>query len=176
MKSLLITASAAAALLAAAPAFAQPSQSVQAYGTLGYTDNNDAGANLSGITGRLGARFGYVGVEGEGGFGLGVDRGAKNGLPADGHLKDEYGAYGVGFLPVAHNLDLFGRVGYGAVDSRIAPGGVAFDRHDSGLAYGGGAQYFFDHANGVRADYTRQDYGPFDHGSNVWSLAYVRKF
>jgi outer membrane immunogenic protein len=174
MKSLLITASAAVAMLVAAPAFAQ---SIQPYGTLGYTDENDNGANASAITGRLGARFGrYFGVEGEGGFGVGGDRGDFHGLSASINVHDEYGGYGVGFLPITHHLDLIGRVGYGAVDSRVNLAAVSFDRHDSGVAFGGGAQYFFDHANGIRADYTRQEYGPLDHQSNVWAMAYVRKF
>jgi len=174
MKFLLITASAVAALCVSAPAFAQ---SIQGYGTLGYTDDNTGNNNLGAVTGRIGGRFDrYLGVEGEGGVGVGSDGTSVGGLPANAHLNDEYGAYAVGFLPITPHFDLLGRVGWGAVDSRIHQDGLAFNNHDDGLAFGGGAQYFFDHANGIRADYTRQDYGPLNQDSNVWSLAYVRRF
>ncbi len=75
MKSLLIAASAAGALLCAAPAMAQSINfNPSYYGTLGYNDFGDQGADLGAITGRLGARLSpYLGAEGEVSVGVGGD-------------------------------------------------------------------------------------------------------
>lgn len=170
-----IAASAASILLAAAPCFAQPL--LQAYATLGYTDDASAGANLSAVTGRLGARLGrFVGAEGEAGAGVGSDHATFAAAVASAHLDDRYGVYAVGYLPVAPNVDVLARVGYGAVHDQVSQNGVTLARHDSGPAVGGGVQVFLDGANGVRADYTHNYFGPLDQGEKVWSLAYVRKF
>ncbi len=76
MKSLLF---AAAAVLAAAPAFAQ---SVNVYGTLGGEDLNSDSANVGAITGRVGVQpIPYFGVEGELSAGLGDDHINVGGRP-----------------------------------------------------------------------------------------------
>jgi hypothetical protein len=89
MKSMLLTACAAGAALCASAAAAQSLDlHPQYYGTLGYNDfSTDNGADLSAITGRLGARLNpYFGAEGEVSVGLGADH--FNG-GASGHLNDQ---------------------------------------------------------------------------------------
>lgn len=178
MKTFVITAAAAAAILAAAgPAMAQGSTyGPQLYGDLGYT-NFDDHSDTSAVTGRLGARFGkYFGVEGEAATGFATGDTHAYGGTDHVRLNDEYAGYAVGYLPVLPNADLFARVGYGATDSHITGPTYAFGQSRSGVAYGAGGQYFFNGPNGVRFDYTRMDYGPTTGQSDTWSLAYVRKF
>jgi hypothetical protein len=168
MKHLMIAASAAAAVLAlsaAAPALADPASGVQGYGTLGYSDFN---------TGRLGARFGpNFGVEGELSGGIGNDHATVGGTSYSAHLNDQYAVYGVGFVPLSPNIDLFGRIGVG--QARV--NGPAYSTGDqTSWNIGAGGQYFFDNHNGVRAEYTRMTFDHADIDANVWSLSYVRKF
>jgi len=173
MKSLFAAACAAGAILCAGPALAQSTNfglSPTYYGTLGYSDfnNTNSSADLSAVTGRLGARLSpYLGAEGE----VSVGVGNSSGL----HLNDQYAGYAVGYLPLQPNLDLLARVGYGHSDLNIEGNGPSFGA-DS-WNFGAGAQYFFDHHNGIRADYTREDFQCGHCGdANVWSIAYVRKF
>jgi outer membrane immunogenic protein len=179
MKIVLIAATSAAALLAAVPAMAQPElgpMTPQIYGALGY-GNFDDHSDTSAVQGRLGVRAGkYFGVEGEAATGFAT--GQTHVLGGDDHvrLKGEYAGYAVGYLPVLPNADLFARVGYGATDTEVTGPGLDVGNYRSGVTYGAGAQYFFNGPNGVRADYTRMDFGPTTGQSNVWSLAYVRKF
>ena len=177
MKIVLAAASAVCALLAAAPALADP-PAVSGYGTLGYTDFNGDNANLGAITGRIGARWGrYLGVEGELSGGVTSDTANIGGVNTKVRLNDQYAGYVVGFLPVSPNADLFARLGYGATRLNVSTPGTGANGEHTSVNYGVGGQYFFDGANGVRADYTRMsfaDHSNFD--ANVWSLAYVRKF
>jgi outer membrane immunogenic protein len=180
MKTLLVTASAAVALLAAAPALAQPADGptlpASFYGTLGYS-NLDDHSDISAVTGRLGTRIGqHFGLEGEVSTGIATDTTGAFGDRAHVRLQDQYAAYAVGYLPVAPNADLFARVGLGATDARINGPSESFGENRTGVAYGVGGQYFFNGPNGVRADYTRMNFGPTTGDSNLWSLAYVRKF
>ena len=179
MKTFLIAAAGVAALALAAPASAQSVNfsNVQWYGNLGYTNFGDQDANLNAITGRLGARFAqYFGVEGELSAGLGDDRANTFAGQVGVHLNNQEAVYAVGFLPVMPNADLFARVGYGGTTiSADAPGAAIAGTHGS-LNYGGGAQYFFTHADGIRADYTRYDYGDNIPAANNWSVAWVHKF
>ena len=179
MKSLLITACAAGAMLCAAPAMAQSINfNPTYYGTLGYSDFSGQGADLSAVTGRLGVRLNpYLGAEGEVSAGVGGDHfnGALGNQSV--HLNDQYAGYAVGYLPLKPNLDLFARVGFGHTDLHTSFQGVAADTGADSWNFGAGGQYFFDHANGVRAEYTRQDYVCSGcTGADVWSVAYVRKF
>jgi hypothetical protein len=179
MKTWLILPAVAGAMLCAAPAMAQSSGiNPSYYGTLGYNNfDNSNGPDLSAITGRLGARLSpYFGAEGEVSLGLGNDHVNGVGTPAV-HLNDQYAGYAVGYLPVKPNIDLFARVGFGHSDFHTAYQGVGADAGADSWNFGAGGQYFFDHANGVRAEYTRQDY-QCSHcdGADVWSVAYVRKF
>jgi hypothetical protein len=180
MKSWLFAACAAGAAACAPMAFAQswdlhPSW----YGTLGYSDTStDNGADLSGITGRIGARLNpYFGAEGEVTAGIGADRfdAAHGGLGA--HLNDQYAGYAVGYLPVQPNLDLLARAGFGHSDFHVNGPGFGADTGADSWNFGAGAQYFLTPKNGLRAEYTREDY-QCSHcsGADVWSVAFVRKF
>ena len=85
--------------------------------------------------------------------------------------------YGVGFLPLTPNLDLLARLGYGTTQfkTRLAGAESSFDA-DS-VNYGIGAQYRFDDHNGVRVDYTRQQFRDNDAAdANVLSIGFARKF
>ena len=177
MKAFLIAAASltasVATLAVAAPASAQTASNVSWYGNLGYTDFAPNGGNVSAITGRLGARFGqYFGVEGELSTGLGNTH-------VDGaslHLQNQEAIYGVGFLPVAPNADLFARIGYGGADYKVSDNGSDFHGNLQSWNFGVGGQYFFDHANGIRVDYTREDATNHGPDADVWGVAYVRKF
>jgi opacity protein-like surface antigen len=179
MKTLLIAAAAAASLAATAPAMAQPDANPygpQFYGTLGYS-NYDDHSDHSAVQGRVGARFGrYFGVEGELAGGVSTDTTHVYGERDHVKLNDQYAGYAVGYLPLRPNADPFAKVGYGASDAHISGPTIDTGNYRSGIAYGAGGQYFFSGPNGVRADYTRMNYGPTVGDSNVWSLAYVRKF
>jgi len=180
MKSWLIITCAAGAMLCAAPAMAQtPAGGPTFYGTLGYNNfDSDNGSDLSAVTGRLGARLTpYLGAEGEVSVGVGSDRtDFANGNLAQ-HLNDQYAGYAVGYLPLQPNADLFARVGFGHTDLHTSVQGVGVDGGADSWNFGAGGQYFFDHANGIRAEYTREDYqcSRCD-GADVWSLSFVRKF
>jgi outer membrane immunogenic protein len=205
---LLFAAASAAALMAAAPASAQVVGGTQWYGTLGYSHastnidfedlNRDVDLSSGLVTGRVGARFGrHLGVEGE--ASLGVTEGEESFSSSIGNInftadiaykmKSEIGVYGVGFLPVAPNADLFGRLGVGRIDSEIEgtvrSGTVSESFSEDGgsdfVGYGVGGQYFFDARNGVRAEYTRFDLVDDDEDTDqaefdVFSIAFVRKF
>ena len=164
MKSLMITAAAAALTMAAVPAV---SQAQEVYGTVGYANVDADGPTLGAIQGRLGYKFNpYVGVEGEAAFGVSGD--TTSGVDVD--LKHEVGAYVVGFVPVSPKADLFARVGYSSTSFDTSVGDVDGD----GVAYGFGGQYHFTDKDGVRLDWTRHDY---DAGNaDVWAVAYTRKF
>jgi hypothetical protein len=197
MKTLIATATAALALSTfAAPVFAQtaaPSAPAAAstawylptsfYGTLGYTNlnvENSPHADNNAVTGRVGARFGsYIGVEGEATGGFGSDTKTVGGDMTRTHLQDQYAGYVVGFLPVTQKIDLLARVGYGANQYHVNndSAGTAYDHHYNSVNYGAGAQYSFNGKDGVRADYTRfEGDGHGSDNSNVYSVAYVRKF
>lgn len=164
MKSLMITAAAAALTMAAAPAV---SQAQEVYGTVGYANVDADGPTLGAIQARLGYKFNpYVGVEGEAAFGVSGDTTA--GVDVD--LKHEVGAYVIGFAPITPKADLFARVGYSSTSFDTSLGDVDGD----GVAYGVGGQYHFTDKDGVRLDWTRHDY---DAGNaDVWAIAYTRKF
>jgi hypothetical protein len=180
MKSWLITTCAAGMMLCAAPAFAQLSSvNPNFYGTLGYNNfSSDNGSDLSAITGRLGVRPSpYFGAEGEVSVGVGGDHTNFANGNQSVHLNDQYAGYAVGYLPVKPNIDLFARAGFGHSDFHSNVQGAGFDTGADSWNFGAGGQYFFDHANGVRAEYTREDY-QCSHctGADVWSVAFVRKF
>jgi opacity protein-like surface antigen len=192
MKTLIATASAAAAFCVM-PALAQAQEApTGVYGTLGYADAHSNSSDLGVIQGRLGYRvMPYAGVEGEAAFGVKKDdvdvSTALGDINGRAELKHEFAAYGVGFLPVSPNADLLARVGYGTSRVKVsAPaqtvGGVALpaasasDNQDS-WNFGVGGQYHFDGKNGVRLDYTRQEFTKDSYGhADVYSVAYTRRF
>jgi len=192
MKILFAAAAAACLLPAAALAQTAPAatNSTGFYGTLGYLGTNTQDLDLGAIQGRLGYRFlPWLGVEGEGAFGVKNDKSSQiiNGVTVDSkvHLRDQEAIYGVGFLPLSPNFELFGRVGYGHEGAKVtatalAAGGpvtVADKVAGDSWNFGAGGQWFFDDKNGIRADYTRYEFTPRDSGhADTWALSYVRKF
>lgn len=204
---LLFSAAAAVALLTAGAATAQTTP-VQYYGTIGYTQasatleddgtfGEDIDLEVGAITGRVGGRFGqYLGVEGELAFGIKESEErittTFQGIPVTADinykLKNEAAVYGVGFLPLSPNADLFGRVGVGRLSSEFdvtaSAGGFSETESMEGdsnfFAFGAGGQYFFDGLNGVRGEYTRfnLDTDEDEEGAefDTLSISYVRKF
>jgi opacity protein-like surface antigen len=192
---LLFAAASAAVLAAAFPAIAaaQTAGPVQgAYGTIGYADTHGDDVDLGTIQGRLGWRFNdWLGVEGELAGGVKDDdvSATVGGARVTGKAKIEHqeAIYGVGFLPLNPNWEVLGRVGFGHTEGKISDvrvataGGVVsgLSASESGDSwnFGVGAQYHWDGKNGIRADYTREEFtgSGNDHG-DVWSIAYSRKF
>jgi opacity protein-like surface antigen len=180
MKSLITTAS-IAVIGIALPALAQAQTAAPTgvYGTLGYAGTSNSGADVGAIQGRLGYRFNnYIGAEGELSGGVKQDRvGVAPGVDAKVKLNHQEAVYGVGFLPVTPKLDVLGRVGYGHSKYSVSvPGAKGSDASDS-WNYGAGVQYHVDEKNGVRADYTREEFQRSAGGhADVWSVAYARHF
>jgi outer membrane immunogenic protein len=165
MKNIVIAATAAALSVVAAPAFAQVAPATF-YGTLGYSHVESGPLEFGVATARAGARFGqYLGAEVEGGLGVNGDSGVE--------IDHSLAAYAVGFVPVTPQFDLIARVGYGTTRTDAGAFGKS---SDESWNYGAGGQYFFDAANGVRAEYTRHDFTHDLGKADVWSVSYVRKF
>ena len=167
--------------LAAAPAFAQTeTRTVTGYGNLGYSHLDSNGVDLNTLGGRLGARIGsYFGLEGEAAFGVGHDTSTNSsGLAIDSKLAHSFAGYAVGFYPVTPRFDVLARVGYGNTHFTTTSGVAGFDNSVSrdSINYGAGAQYFFTGNDGIRAEYTRNDYRHDMGHANVWGVSYVRKF
>ena len=177
MKSLMFAIS-TAALLGSAPAIAQAQDASGVYGSVGYSHHKADDLSVGAIQGRLGARFNnYIGVEGELGFGVKGDEVAvAPGVNADVELEHQAAVYGVGFLPLSPNTDLFARVGYGTTEGKVSAPGVSASAEGESWNYGVGVQHFFDGANGVRLDYTRHEFEDDAGESDVWSVGYVRRF
>jgi outer membrane immunogenic protein len=178
---LLITAAVGVAFAALVPAMAsaQPILSGPTfYGTLGYAGTNLDNVDLGAIQGRVGARFGqYLGVEGEVSGGVKDDHVSVAGTDVKVKLDHQEALYGVGFLPITPNFDLLARVGYGHTEGSGSVAGVSTTVKGDSWNFGAGGQYTFDGVNGVRVDYTREEFQRTDGGNaNVWSVAYVRKF
>jgi len=184
MRSLIIAAASLSVAVVASPVFAQSPLDlgqVQVYGTLGYSNLDGNGVDLSAVQGRLGARYGrYFGVEGE--LAGGTDdlhTTDSAGTPLKVGLRNQEAIYGVGFLPLTPSLDLFARGGFGGTDGKLGDYAVPTTYRYGGESwnYGAGAKYFFGAGKtGVRADYTRYDYEHEVPDDNVWSVALVRKF
>ena len=204
MKTLILTALSAAAAVALAPTLAAAQAAPPPppgtgfnlmnptfYGTLGYDDTSRDHQDLSSIQLRLGARFSrYFGIEGEGSWGLGDDKvHIIDAPPIKVHQDSQEAIYGVGFLPIMPNFDLLARIGYGhstgtgpvaGVTNLSGTGplqGVTNGVRGDSWNFGVGGQYMFDPKNGVRLDYTREDFQPRGvSDANVYAISYVRKF
>jgi hypothetical protein len=174
----LIAAASAAAIACVVPAMAQ-AQTIPAgvYANLGYANTNADDVNLGAIGGRLGYRINpYVGVEGELAFGVKGDDVNVAGTDVHVKLKHEAAIYGVGFLPVGPNTDVLARIGYGTTKIKASALGSSLSDDGDSWNFGVGAQHHFDGVNGVRVDYTRQEFRGDDAGhADVWSVAYTRK-
>ncbi|MDB5417645.1 MAG: hypothetical protein JWP50_1064 [Phenylobacterium sp.] len=193
MKALMAAAS-AAVIVSAVPAIAAAQTAVPTgvYGTIGYDDTHDTGANLGAIQGRVGYRFNnWLGVEGELAGGVKSDNVSTTvgttTVTGKAKISHQEAIYGVGFLPLGTNWDLIGRVGYGHTKAKIdsatvtGPGVSASNLSASGDGnswnVGAGAQYHWDGMNGVRADYTREEFTGNSSGhADVWAIAYSHRF
>jgi hypothetical protein len=166
MKKTLIAVAAAAATLVAAPAMAQD---IEGYMNLGYSHIDADGADLGAATVRVGAKVHqYFGVELEAAVGLVND--GPVGLETE---LDQAGAvYAVGHFPVGEQFDLMARAGWGR--SQFSAGGLTAT--DSSWNYGVAGQFNIDENQGVRLDWTRQDFEDFNLEADVYSLSYVRRF
>lgn len=178
-KNALIAAAAAIAVGSfAAPSLAQETTIRPVYGTLGYSFiDGGNGANLGAATGRLGYRFNrYLGVEGEAGIGVNSDNTYLGSTRFNTKLKHSFAGYGVGFLPLTDQIELFGRVGYGTNRVRVKGPLISDSTSRESWNYGGGAQFNFDAQNGIRAEFTRHDLDGGPGHFDAWGLSYVRKF
>ena len=181
MKNTLIAAASLAAIAAVVPAVGQ-AQDTTAPNTGAYVNLSgalvDGGqADLKAIGGRLGYRFmPYLGIEGELATGIKSDTDTIAGVAVNTKLKHSAAVYGVGFLPVGPNTDLLARVGYGTTKLRARAGGVSASDSAESWNFGVGAQHHFDGVNGVRVDYTRQEFNKNQGHANVWTVGYVRRF
>ena len=179
MKALIASASIALLAGAAIPAVAaaQDTSSTQIYGNLGYSQSALEGIDLGAVQARLGARFTpHFGVEGELAAGIKGDSTTVSGVDLKSSLDHQAAVYGVGFLPIMPNADLFVRVGYGNNRVHQSAAGATASIDGDSWNYGAGGQYFFDDKNGVRADYTRYDLRNSSANADTWSVSYVRKF
>jgi hypothetical protein len=179
MKTLIAVSSLALVAAAAIPAVAdaQDTSSTSIYGNLGYSQSALEGIDLGAVQARLGARFTpHFGVEGELAAGIDGDKTTVSGVTLKSDLDHQAAVYGVGFLPILPNADLFVRAGYGTNRVHQSAAGAAGTIDGDSWNYGVGGQYFFNDKNGVRADYTRYDLRDSSVNADTWSLAYVRKF
>jgi outer membrane immunogenic protein len=185
---LIIAAAAVAAVSAvSAPAFAQINAAnfapVTYEGSIGYTGIQVNGADLGAIDLRARANFGqYVGIEGEGAFGVNDQDGNVGSVATKLHLNSEYAGYAVVRWPVIANGNLFARVGYGHSDIKATATALngqsaSASAGSDSVNYGVGGEYFFDGKNGLRVDYTRFDFQNNNtKDADTWSVGYVRKF
>jgi hypothetical protein len=183
MKNALIAAVSLAAIAAIVPAVAQAQTATAdttntgAYANLNGVIAKDGSASVGAIQGRLGYRFmPYFGVEGELAAGVKSDKDTIAGVTVDQKLKHEEAAYAVGFLPIGPDTDILARIGYGSTKVSAKAAGTTVSDSVPSVNYGIGAQHLFDGANGIRADYTYQDFTKGRGHANVWSVGYVRKF
>ena len=148
------------------------------------------------INGRLGYRLNqYLAVEGDAGFGIGGDDFQRtipvNADPlgtinveadADLDVKNYFGIFARGILPVSEQFDIFVRAGYGtakaeasAVATTAALQGFSANfsesQSTSDLAYGVGAEYHINDRHGIRADFSA-----IGSEAQFISLAYAMKF
>lgn len=179
MNKIVLATAAAALALATAPAFAQDASgatSLHAYGNLGYSHLDPSGVDLNALGARIGARYGYFGLEGEGYFGIGDHTQTIGGVTGSTKLSHEFAGYAVGFLPVTPRFDILARIGYGTNKFNTHASTFSADTSRDSINYGAGAQYFLTANDGIRAEYTRNDYRHDAGHANVWGVSYVRKF
>ena len=141
-----------------------------------YSPTGFQSLGFNAIVVRGGAQFNQNwGVEMEGGFGLGTDTIHPGGVAVTTKLNYQLDIYGVGYLPVAKNVDLVARVGYGRTDTNVSGGGVSGTADDFGAAAGVGVRAFPGGGkNGFRVDYTH--FFTNHLAGNTFGATYVRKF
>lgn len=190
MKKALIAAASLAAIAAVVPAAAQAqdaaASNVGAYVNLGLAHADAGTPNYEIVGARLGYRFTpYLGVEGELATGLsgytvknvgGVAGVAGSGIDVKTKVEHQAAVYGIGFLPISANTELFARVGYGTTKIEGSAIGTSVAEDGESWNFGVGAQHSFDGLNGIRVDYTRQEFTNSSAHANVFGASYVRKF
>jgi outer membrane immunogenic protein len=175
MRSLVL--SVAALSLMSVPALAQEGPASNVYGTIGYSHLDSDDADLGAITARVGTRFTpNLGIEGELSVGVRDDDFMVGATPVKAELEYDAAVYGVAYLPVSENFELFGRVGYGTTEAKLSSGAVSATDSEESWNYGFGGQYSLDARNGIRADWTRRDYRDDAGEADVYSLSFVRRF
>ncbi len=148
-----------------------------AYLNLNAALANGSQADLKALQGRLGYRFHpNLGVEGEFAKGIKSDTDTIGGVRVNTRLKHAAAVYAVGFLPLGPSTDLLARVGYGTTKIRAKAAGVSASDSAESFNFGVGAQHHFDGLNGIRADYTRQEFNNDAGHANIWTVGYVRRF
>lgn len=162
MKTLIAAAAAFGLVAIAAPAFAETQVGI------GYTNldarNTDLGSVDASVSYNTASMFG---LEAQGGFGV------KSDGSGAAKVKENwnFAGYGTVTAPINDVFSVRGRLGYGWVDLKSGAGG---SNTENGIAGGAGVQLMMSPTNGVRVDYTYQD---FDHGhSNNWGAQFVHKF
>jgi hypothetical protein len=179
MKNALIAAASLAAIAAVVPAVAQAQAAppAGAYANLNLGVADAGSADLWAVQGRLGYRFNnWLGVEGELATGVKSDDVNVSGVDVKTKLKHQAAAYAVGFLPLSPNTDILARVGYGTTKIKASAAGVAASGSEESWNFGVGAQHHFDGANGIRVDYTRQEFNGGSGDANIWTVGYSRRF
>jgi len=182
MKNALIAAASLAAIAAVIPAAAQAqdaaaASNVGAYVNLGGSLVDAGQADVGALGARLGYRFNnWIGVEGELAAGVKSDTDTIGGVDVNTKLRHAEAAYVVGFAPINPSTDLLARVGYGSTSTRTRIAGISDRDTNESWNFGVGAQHRFDGVNGVRVDYTRQEFNHDAGHANVWAVAYTRKF
>ena len=198
MTSSFLAVSAAALALGAAPRGARPPRRKSSmappataqsdntathywYGMFGVTDHEVFSGNLGTVDGRLGARWGWFGLEGEAGWGVNHHR-IGNGVTGITGVKaniaginDQQTIYGVGYLPLGRDIDLFARIGYGRTDLDFK--GMTHPADDgtptgmwAAAANGSGT------ARTASAPSTPGRISTVRPNADAWSVSYVRKF
>ncbi len=153
------------------------------YADGGYTHvttDVDTGAGSADIDlGAISGRVGYdinpnFAVEGELAVGVNDESATQGAVTASLGLNYLVGAYGKAQIPVAENINLFARVGYGSAEVEVSVPTVSFADDADGFAWGVGGEMFFDGRNGFRIEYTQFDFDNTD--ADVFGVFYVRRF
>lgn len=179
MKMLAISAAAiTAVLMAATPASARVVGDTGFYASLGYTQYDVEEIDVGGATLRAGYKFHpNFGVEGEATVGIQGDEADALGTPVDVELENQFGVYGIGFLPVSDNFEVFGRVGYATIDAEASLGGFTAGTEDEGVGLGAGINWGITENFGIRAEYTRLEASDDDNeGVNAYGVSGVWAF
>jgi outer membrane immunogenic protein len=168
----------ATAMMAATPAAARVIGDTGAYVGAGYTQYDAEDVDVGGGTLRAGYRFHpNFGVEGEASFGIEGDTADNLGTPVDVDLNQQYGVYGIGFLPISENFELFARAGYATIDAQSSVGGFTAGTEDDGVGLGAGVNWGITENFAVRAEYTRLEADEEDNdGVNAFGLSGIWGF
>lgn len=168
MKTILIAAAAAAALLAA-PGLAQ-AQDTTVYASAGLGVIDASPVKLGVATFRVGANFTPVlGVEAEGSFGVSGDK--VLGVNVD--MNSEYGAFVTLRHAIGEKGSLIARVGYAGAEIEASGGPFSVTDDQSGGAFGLGIQGEIGANSAIRLDWTRFS---FDDDADAISVSFVHTF